>query len=156
MRNYCKTPAFGAVESRVAIICVHTRHAGDLIKLGKNFHILSFLKLGHQLLVNKISSTMLQKLDDDKLIIMWFCLQHIHSLITLWLFIYVCRYILLISIDSLQCKYCITCVGIVIVSHGYSWSFDGFEKLDFMDYFQHNLSDMINHYHHDHLLHYIS
>ena len=65
---------------------------------------------------------MLQKLDNDKLIKTRFCLWHIYSLIILWLFIYVCRYILLISVDSLQC---ITCVGIVIVSYGYSWSFDG-------------------------------
>ena len=73
---------------------------------------------------------MLQKLDNDKLIITRFCLQHIQSLIILWLFIYICRYILLISIDSLQCKYCITCVGIVIVSYGYSWSFDGMVSKD--------------------------
>ena len=73
---------------------------------------------------------MLQNLDNDKLIITRFCLQHIYSLIILWLFIYICRYILLISIDSLQCKYCIACVGIVIVSYGYSWSFDGMVSKD--------------------------
>ena len=67
----------------------------------KLFDILSFLILRHQLLQNKISLTLLQKLDDDKLK-MQFCLQHSHSLFTVWLSIYVCRYILLISIDSLQ------------------------------------------------------
>ena len=73
---------------------------------------------------------MLQNVDNDKLIITRFCLQHIYSLIILWLFIYICRYILLISIDSLQCKYCFTCVDNVIVSYGYSWSFDGMVSKD--------------------------
>ena len=67
-----------------------------LDKTRNNFDILSFMILRHQLLQKKLSLNMLQKIDNDKLIILRFCLQHIHSLIILWLFIYVCRYISLI------------------------------------------------------------
>ena len=80
----------------VAIFRVHTRHARDLIKLGTTSIFCHFWYFSK----NKISFNMLQNLDNDKLIITRFGLQHIYSLIILWLFIYICRHILLISIDS--------------------------------------------------------
>ena len=92
---------------------------------------------------------MLQNLGNDKLIITQFCLQHIYSLIILWLFIYICRYILLIDwLFTMQilhnlCWYCYRILWLFMIIWWY-----GFERRDFIDYFHHNRSDMINHDHH--------
>ena len=84
----------------VAIFRVHIRHARDLIKLGTTsifchfwYFVINFSKTKFPLICYK-------NLDNDKLIITRFCLQHFYSLIILWIFIYICRHILLISIDS--------------------------------------------------------